>query len=429
MVALAGPFASPAPAQQLAPGTFSISPSRRDLVGRPPATLLPTNVSNTTRDTYAVHVFPVLLSQNLSGAFQFREDPAGLNDARNVLSAMPSDFTLAPGQTRQVALRWQLVPLNSRAAYLGVVFQGQPKVKGGSVQVVSRLLSVNFLRLPGTYHPSGVFTALHAVQFAPQKLRLLLRVKNTGDIVATPERGRVAIREAGGRVVFKGPWTGDVVLPGAQREFPVDVIPLLPGGSYVATAVMTFGANHNVKISVPFQLVGPNSLPTPAVRVDAFAAHGDIGGSAHVSGRVLSTGSAATNLDLGMSLYRVTNGQAAAAPLSTRTVSFPGLAPQSERALSADLPGRLSAGEYRVVAHYTDPTGAPQEITSDFASTARQGFLDRLKLFFDRHTTVLLVGLIGLVLLVLVMVLLRRQRRLQAELRSARQSRGSDDAG
>jgi P pilus assembly chaperone PapD len=414
-------------AQGSADGTFSITPSRRDLVGRPPLTLVPTRVSNTTQDSYDVRVFPVLLTQNLTGAFQFDESPRPLDAARRILSASPVRFRLAPGASRDVRVRWELLPLDARAAYIGVIFQGQRVLKSGqSVPVISRLLSVNFLRLPGHYHPKGAFTALRALQAAPRVLRLLPRVKNTGDVIASPRNARLAIHDASGHTVYKTSWKGDVVLPGAQRDFPVEVRRVLPAGRYTAQAVMSFGARRRAEISTAFTLVGPNRLPTPGVDVRDFAAHGDIGHVAHVSGHVLSTGTSPASLDLRLSLFRLTGGQASAKPIATRRARFSALAPKTRRDLDVDLGRSLAKGQYRVVASYTDATNAPHQLTSDFEATRHRGFFDRLHLFFDRHRLAIVLVIVAIVLGLLVFLLLRRQRRLEEELRDARAQREQD---
>lgn len=427
LLALGGPSIPAAAAQGAADGAFSISPSRRDLVGRPPATLIPTRVSNTTKDTYDVRVFPVLLRQDLSGAFGFDDSPRPLMAARRILRVSASRFRLAPGQSRKVGLRWELLPLNARAAYIGVIFQGQRRVAGGgSVPVVGRLLSINFLRLPGRHHPKGRFSALRVIQSAPKKLRILARVENTGDIVESPKRARLTIRDLAGRTVYKTGWKGDVVLPRAERDFPIDLRKVLPAGRYTAQAVMRFGATRRAKISTAFTLVGPNLLPTPGVKINDFAALGEVGRTAHVSGQVKSTGTAPAKLGLALSLFRVTGGLAGDKPLAIRTLRFSALAPGSTRSLDVDLGGRLARGDYRVVAKYTDPTGAPQEITSDFAATTRRGLLERIKLFFDRNTTLIVLGIAVLVIAALVFLLLRRQRRLEAELRKVKSEQAQD---
>jgi|GEM_PF-1468341 len=417
LLALAAPSIPAATAQGAADGTFSISPSRRDLVGRPPATLIPTRVSNTTKGTYDVRVFPVLLRQDLSGAFQFDESPRPLMAAGRILRVSASRFQLAPGQSRQVGLRWELLPLDARAAYIGVVFQGQRRVAGGgSVPVVGRLLSINFLRLPGRYHPNGRFTALRAIQSAPRKLRILARVKNTGDIVASPKRARLAIHDTAGRTVFKTGWKGDLVLPRAEREFPIDVRKVLPAGDYTAQAVMRFGARRRAKISTAFTLVSPNELPTPGLAIKDFAALGEVGRPAHITGQVQSTGTAPAKLALTLSLFRVTGGVAEAKPLAGRKLRFSGLQPGSTRSLDVDLTERMTPGDYRVVGEYTDAAGAPQELTSDFAATTRRGFLERLELFFKRNTPLIILVIAVLVIIAIGESTRRYRRRLRAKL-------------
>ncbi|HEY8867691.1 MAG TPA: hypothetical protein VIM22_12205 [Solirubrobacteraceae bacterium] len=373
-------------------------------------------------------MFPVLLRQDLTGAFQFDERPPPLKAARTILRVSPSRFRLVPGQSRAVGLRWELLPLGARAAYVGVVFQGQRRLKGGrSVPVISRLLSINFMRLPGHYHPNGVFSALHAIQFAPLVLRFLPRVRNTGDIVGSPKHGRLAISDSTGRTVYKTRWTGDVILPRAERDFPIDVHQILPAGSYTAHAMMSFGANRRAEISKAFRLVGPNQLPTPGVKINDFAAHGEVGRPAHVSGHVKSTGTAPANLDFSLSLFRVTGGLADAKPLASGQLHFSALAPGSTRSLDVDLTRRLASGEYHVVAQYTDSTGTPQQLTSDFAASPHRGLFDRLWRFFDRHALLIILVIALIAVAVLVFRLLRRQRRLESELRKAKGERDQED--
>jgi len=423
LAVLAAPVVPAAIGQGSGPdaGTFAISPSRRDLVGRPPATLVPTRVSNTTQASYDVRVFPVLLEQDLGGGFRFDETPRPLNAARMILRASPSRFRLRPGQSRQVGLRWERLPIGARAAYIGVVFQGQARLKGGrSVPVITRLLSINFLRLPGRYHPNGNFTALNTIQFAPRVLRIVPRVRNTGDIVGSPRHGRLAIRDSTGRTVYKGRWKGDVVLPRAERDFPIDIHQILPAGRYSARVAMAFGANRHAKIIKSFRLVGPNRLPTPAVNITDFAAHGQVGKPAHLSGSIRSTGTAPASVILSLSLFRAPGGVPDTKPLASAHLRFSRLAPGTRRSLDVDLARRLPEGDYHAVARYTDPTGAPQQLTSDFTATEDRSFFDRIRRFLQRHTTSLIILAIAiLVIALLALALLSRQRRLKEELRRA----------
>jgi competence ComEA-like helix-hairpin-helix protein len=402
-------------AQGAATGAFSITPARRNLVARPPTSLVPTHVANSTTTPYAVTVFPVLLAQDLTGAFTFSSDARDLQEASTILSPSLKSFLLEPGTSQNVSLRWNLLPVSSRAAYIGIVFQGEPRAAGHSVSVISRLLSINFLRLPGVYHSNGVFTGLPVTQFAPQVLRLLPRVKNTGDVIDSPQHGRLLIRDAAGHAVYKTHWTGDVILPGAVREFPIDVKQLLGAGTYTAIAAMSFGANHNAKISTTFTLVGPNALPSPNVSIIGFAGQGGIGDPAHITAKVHSTGTAPVTFDLKLALYRLVSGLAGNTPVATTTVHFASLAPKSTTDLDEQL-GKLQPGQYHVIGSYTDPTGAPQQLISDFTATKHVSFWDRIKNFFSDHA-VLLISLLALLLLAAALArLLRRQRHLEAAL-------------
>lgn len=419
-------FAAPASPAAAADGSFSITPSRRDILARPPVTLAPTTVSNTTKSSYDVRAFPVVLRQGLSGAFEFDETPRALNTARMIMRVSPSRFRLAPGQSRKVAVRWELLARGRRAAYVGVIFQSQQRTaNGGSVPVLTRLLSTNFMRLPGRYHPNGVFSGLRASQAEPKVLRFKPRVRNTGDVRSSPKNAHLTITDSTGRTVYRTTWTGDVVLPRAQREFPIDVRKILPAGDYSARASMSFGP-HGRRISSKFTLVGPNQLPTPDVKVNAFAATGEVGAPAHVTADVHSTGTSPATLNLTLSLFRVDAGQPDGTPLATRKLHFAALAPGSTRPLDAQIGKRLATGRYHVVATYVDATGAPQELTSDFAATVKRGFLDRVRQFVRRHETLIFI-VIGLIVVAgLVLGLLRRQRRLEAELREAKAQRDPD---
>jgi hypothetical protein len=159
------------------------------------------------------------------------------------------------------------------------------------------------------------------------------------------------------------------------------------------------------------------------LEIKDFAAHGEIGHAAHVSGNVLSTGTSPASLDITLSLFRLTGGQANAKPIGERRLRLSALAPKTTRQLDVDLGKALAKGQYRVVASYTDATDTPHQLTSDFEASRHRGFFDRLRLFFDRHRLAIVLVIVAIVLGLLVFLLLRRQRRLEAELREARAER------
>jgi hypothetical protein len=402
-------------------GTFSIGPSRRNVIARPPVALAPTRVSNSTRQPYDVKVFPVVLRQQLSGAFAFDETADALRTARTILGVTPAHFRLAPGEARMVKVDWNLLPLHADAAYVGIVFQGQPRLPSGrSVPVISRLLSINLLRLPGHRHRSGRFTALHVVQAGPRALRLVARVKNTGDVVGIPQHGRFIVRDAGGRAVTDGHWTGDVVVPGAEREFPIELRKQLPAGDYTARVAMRFGPGHDRKVGVRFRLASPGTLAAPAVDVTAFGAHGEVGEAARVSARIRSTGTAMAGVDLGLSVFRVTGGTPEARPVATRRLRLRDLRPGTTSRVGVGLAGPLARGSYHVVARWRDATGTAQVLTTDFAAAPHRSLLDRVHRFLRLHEGAIGAGIGAAVLFLLLLILWRRQRRLEDELRRVR---------
>ena len=396
------------------PGQFAISPARRTVIARPPVTLAPTRVSNTTSTPIDVSVFPVLLHQQLSGAFIFSETPQDINAARLIVPVQPVSFTLNPGAARIVDLGWQLLPLKTRAAYIGVVFQGKPRTRAAqSLSVVDRLLSVNFLRLPGHFASGGTFTALRAQQFGPNDLRVLARVKNTGEVVEAPQDGRLKIVDETGRLVYRARWSGDVVLPRAQRDFTIPVAKALPAGVYTATATMRFGATQTAQISNDFVLTGPNQLPTPRIAVASLQGQGTIGGPAEISAQIRSVGNAPAGTTVRLALSATSAGVPIGNPIAQRSVSFARLAPGDTRDLDARL-GSLKSGGYRVTATYEDTPGSTQTLVTDFVATpARAGSAGR---FLRIHWVEILLAAAFIVIAFLGALMMRRQRHLQARL-------------
>lgn len=354
------------PADAPAAGQFSITPARRSIVGRPPVTLGTTSVGNTTAKTFQVKVFPVFLSQRLDGSFALSEGPLDVRRAGLVVSVGPTKFDLTPGARQEVKLRWEGLPKGTKAAAVGVIFEGVPKINGSpQIGEIDRLVAVNFLRLPGKFDSSGKFTGLRGEQTGPRALQFLPKVENTGEVVTTPRRTRFLIRDDGGKTVFQSKWVADIVLPGAEREFPIPIDRLLQAGTYTAVATMDFGRSLNQKISEPFTLVGPNTLPSPKVDVTDFSARDVLGQPVNVTGVVRSLGTAPVSTDVSVTLVRITNGQPEDKPLGSKRVPYKDLAPKSERPLALTFPS-VPPGNYRVTARYRDESGELQTLTSDF---------------------------------------------------------------
>jgi competence ComEA-like helix-hairpin-helix protein len=417
LIALA---ALPEGANGQATGQFGITPARRNLVGRPPVVLQPTQVFNRTRTTYDVRVLPVLLSQRVDGSFDFRLSPRELHAASLILSARPQRFTMTPNTRRDISLTWALLPRRTRAAYVGLLVQGVPRgVKQSQIRNQLRLLGVNFFRLPGRYFSRGTFTGLRGEQFG-RRLRFFARVRNNGQVVASPRRTLFEVLDSTGRSVYRTRWPGDVILPGAQRDFPIVVHARLPAGRYRAVARMRLGRSRD-QATLGFGLVATNRLPTPKVVLSTLNARGEIHGSAHVTATVSSVGNAPASPSIRLELFSVARGTPGRHPLASKHVTFEHLKPDAQEKLDVDLGGKLEKAPYRVVATYTPERGAaPVQLTSDFVPVPHRGFLDRLGDWLDGNLALIIAVLAAVAIGALAYLFVRSRRRYERELAAVR---------
>ena len=395
-------------------GVLSMTPARRTLVGRPPMALTPTRVSNSTRLTMAVTVFPTLLVQYIDGSFGFNEDARDLNAAKLIFPVSPTRFTLKSGQEKELRLRWQLLPRTAKAGYFGLVVQGVPVQKGRGVSSVLRLLGVNFFTLPGHWHVTGKLTALRGQQASPGVLRFFPRVRNTGQIHSQPRNGHCKVVGSNGTVVLNGlKYGAGVVLPGYAREYPILIQKphVLPAGSYVIKCSQRFGTTLSTR-SLPFKLSGPNTLPTASLKLQSVTGSGEIGSGFKVGALVRNVGSKASPAILKV---RVDKIRPAAAPLRVAAGRYPQgvLNAGASRKSSVSL-GKTTAGNYRVTVVLSDGHTDLDEKTADFTATKARGFFDRLQWWW------LLILLAILLVLWLLWRERRRQRELERELSEAR---------
>src|SRR3954451_18027305 len=351
-------------------GLFSVTPGRQILDARPPQPLQPFSVSNTTKVPLKVLVIPGILDQRLSGEIFFKEDPASLRDARRILTPGVDQFRLAPGQRQSVHVDWRLRPLGRRVLNMGVIFQSTAATKSSAVSTVQRLLTMDFLQLPGRHTSTGRFVSLRAEQGAGKTLDLIPRIANTGDVVQSPQRGKIIVRDASNTLVYKAFFVGDVILPDHQRDFPVNAKKVLPAGEYRMAATADFGSSRHMHIRGSFKLVGPNELPSPQVAVEQLAGHGTIGGDSEATAVVHSVGTANADTNVKVQLFRLTKtGQRPQQPIKEQKLSYRALAPGARRPLRIVYP-HLAAGKYRIIATYRDTPDTVAQVEADFSPLA-----------------------------------------------------------
>jgi hypothetical protein len=400
-------------------GMFSITPARRYIVARPPVQLAATRVGNSTQSALQVQAVPVLLTQLPSGAFTFTVSPQELRAAGRQLSAQPASFRLSPGSSREVGLRWRGLPRDARTADIGVIYQAVPVASSGPVQVIERLLSVNILRLPGRYRRTGRLLAVHATQARPGVLRFALQADNTGQAVTGPSRLGLSIDDAAGERVLYRRLTPDIVLPGATREFTLDLSHRLPAGSYTAIGQMSFGSSHRLSSRASFRLVAPNDLPASDLRIGPISAQGTVGGAAQITANLRNVGTASGATTISLELYRLERGLPGQRPLAAHDLTTASLAPGRSWHLREGL-GHLRGGTYRLLASYDDAGGTRQTLVADFQAREPLGVLAQLR-GFSREHALLIPGLLMLLCLASVALLIVREQQSKAALEAARQ--------
>jgi competence ComEA-like helix-hairpin-helix protein len=417
LIALA---ALPATAKGQAAGQFGITPARRNLIARPPVVLQPTQVFNRTGTTFVVRVLPVLLHQRVDGSFDFRLGARELHAAALILSARPQRFTMAPNTRRDISLTWSLLPRRTRAAYVGLLVQGVPRgAQRSRIRNQLRLLGINFFRLPGRYFSRGHFTGLRGEQFG-RRIRFFARVRNEGQVVSSPRHTLLAVLDSAGRTVYRTRWPGDVILPGAQRDFPIVVHTRLPAGRYRGVVRMRLGRSQD-QASLGFRLVAPNRLPTPKVVLRALNAQGEVQGSAHATADVSSIGNAPASPSVTLELFAVARGVAGRRPIASKHVSFKGLEPGKHARLDVDFGGSLKKAPYRVVATYRPARGTdPVQLISDFVPTPHRSFLDRIGDWLDQNLALIIALVAALAIGALAYLFVRSRRRYERELAAAR---------
>jgi hypothetical protein len=395
-------------------GSFGITPARRHVVGEPGVLLNPTAVINSTDSPYKVTVFPVMLTQDITGAFNFSSQPGALAAAQGVLGVAPTSFTLLPYSKQVVKLHWNGMPKGRLQVPAGVVFQGIRQQQKGPVTVITRLLSVNFLTLPVHLRVSGRFVALTAMQFGRRVLRFMPIAQNTGQRAWAPSDGTFQIRNSAGRIVYRTPWVGDVIIPGAEREFPINVAKILPAGRYTMQAGMDFAGHKS--ISGRFTLTGPNQLPSAHLTVTGVNGSGTSGSRPQVSVTARNQGTAPGPLVVHVRVIGACGRAQREHYSAAHTFTFSGVPGGASRTMTRALAAPLPTGCYSVQANWVDPSGQNQSAANNFNASPKKSVSNQIWSWITGHWWLFLGLAVLLVIALLVRELLRRQRRLERAL-------------
>lgn len=392
---------------------FGIDPSKQKLTGRPTVSLEPTTVFNRTERTFDVEMFVAPLYQAQDGSFDIDDSLVLRRAAGLVLQVSKQKFQLKPGQQMSVGARWIGLPRGAQSAALGLVARAVPSNPApNEVNSILRVIGIEFLRLPGASALSrGRLVAVSAEQGGKRTLQFAVSVKNTGPVWDIARDRSFVIRDAGGKVRYRGTYASDLILPGVTRDFPITVQKVLPAGAYTAIAQGKVGASPVTSAKTSFRLVGPNELPTSKLDGNNLRGEGEIGSQAKLRLTVSNTGTRPTPVVVRFTLKpdRGVGGSG-----GTGEVTIDSLGVGKSQDVSTEL-GRLAKGRYFVTAVVTDGRTEFDRLDANFSAAPTRSFWDRF------GTAVLAV--LGLLLAMLLLLMLLRRRRAQRRERAELEAR------
>lgn len=409
-VALAVGGAAPASALE----GLQVTPTRIDTAVQRGDRLPPVRVTNNAPLTVAVDVAALRAGQELSGLPDYRLDAAARREGRRFLRVLEPRFTLRPRESRLVRARVVGGPQIGRGAYGVLLVSGRARDpeagdEGAVVAPVVRLAANVLLRFSGRARPRGELTDLRAEQSGPRRLRFLARLRNRGSIHGEP-RGRLVIRDARGRARVRAELPAGNVLPGAEREYAVDVRRVLPPGEYTAVATAMLGPTRSRR-KLRFRLVGPNELPTPALQLVALEPPEVEAGRAYAVRFELRNAGSAPAAARG----ELTVGPQGGRTTERRQLEIADLAPGRTVDQEVELPP-VAAGSHQITVRFRDGDRVVAERSVTFTTGAARGLVERILDWMAAHLLVVFAGfgtLLALVVLGVAMYVRSLQRRLR----------------
>jgi hypothetical protein len=387
-----------------AAGGLLVSPTGINVNARPGAALPPITVRNDSDRGVVIDVVAVPARQELSGLPVFDLSAKSVLAGRATLYVSPQRLRLASGKSARVRVIAGRPPKRGQVGvYAVVAFTARQtgKSKAGAVVAPTIRLSSNLLlRYPGA-------TALRVEQSAKRTLRFFARIRNDGNLHLKPPV-RLTVTSADGRRVVRRAVRSENVLPGFERELTLDVIKLLPAGSYHARVDARVG-NRRSSRKIDFALVGPNELPTPKLEIVS-----------------LQNPQPEADEEFDVALALRNSGTGPITPQGTLTLTHGGrkdvlvaqplrpseLAAGSNQKLVIELPG-VAPGRYTLTARFADGPLVLAERTVVFDTGTRPSLLERVLDWLASNIPLLLIGFAGLLVVVVTSMLayIRKLRR------------------
>lgn len=399
--------------QPAAAGSVQVSPNQLDVRASAGDALPPVTLTNTGSSPVLVDVTARAAKQALTGLPEYDTSADALAAGWRRISVEPRRLVIPPGERRTVTATVQLGSRKpGRYGVLLFTARGQDAASGGVATAV-RIATNVLLRYPGFVTTTGAVTGVRAEQGdGPRTLRIVARVQNSGNL-HTRASSLLAIVAPDGRVVHRQELAPGIVLPGVAREFPAEVRTLLPAGAYTARVTSDVGGVRTVR-EERFELVAPNTLPTPAIKISRLRRpDADANEPYDVDMTIRNTGTAPLRPGASLHLHQSGDG----AELGRRRVDLPAIAPGDQIERSVRMPP-VKRGEYELDLRLRDGERMLDERRVGFDTEDRLSWWDRLRDLLARHLELVLTlgGLLVVAAVAVAVASASRSRRRLREL-------------
>ncbi len=190
-------------------------------------------VSNNSTRPMDIQLYAGPMALTLEGSAIAGESASDM-DATPLIRFEKESFVLGPRRWRRV--RAQLTAPNRGGGLHGFIYVRGSEANldpAAKVKVNMQLAVVLTLTLPGEARRSA-----ELVELKTSARGARVRVRNTGNIHLRPE-GKVVLFDSAGAQVWSGQLVTGAVLPGSEREYRIEPLPLLPSGQYSAQVELT----------------------------------------------------------------------------------------------------------------------------------------------------------------------------------------------
>ncbi len=176
--------------------------------------------------------------QDVNGDFRFLPFGQGAHSCGGRLTAFPDGAVVRAGERQQIQVRLAA----GAGVCWGMLFVETAPQGRGMLRVVERV-GVKIMNAPPGASAGGEVTTVTASRARGDTIKVRALFRNTGE-APLDLRGRIEIRDYGGRILAQSEFGPFGSLPGRDRVMNLDVVARLPRGDYVAVPIIDFGGEY-----------------------------------------------------------------------------------------------------------------------------------------------------------------------------------------